>query len=80
MGKKNYLAQLIFANVNKANAGTYPCRVENTENTSKSRCSELSKGGKGENSTNSPWSGKKGLKRGERGRTQLRMCEVTSAP
>lgn len=52
MEKKNYLAQVIFANVNKANTGTYTCRVENTKNTSKSRCSELSKGGKGQKSTN----------------------------
>lgn len=77
--KKNDLAQLIFANVNKANAGMYTCRVKNTKNTSKSRWSELSKGGKGLKYTNTPWSGKKGLKRGERGRNQLRTCEVTSA-
>lgn len=28
--KKNYLAQVIFANVNKANAGIYLYKVENT--------------------------------------------------
>lgn len=48
-------------------------------NTSKNRCSELSKDGEGQKSTNAPWSGKKGLKRRERGRAQLKTCEVASA-